>query len=112
MTTKHEPPGAEALGTWPPAPPERLTREQVLEIRTRLRMTKVTFGRVLGVSPGVVRGWEQGVHPPPMLLTLALRALIDAHKQSQSWIDLGLFVRELDQALNRDDPAPAKAGVE
>ena len=48
-------------------PPRRgrpLTAKSIRDLRSRLRMTRVVFAKLVGVSPGSIFGWEKGRTTP------------------------------------------------
>lgn len=47
-----------------PPPPRAYTPEEIHRIRLRLRLSQVTFARLLHVSDRTVQGWEQGLRVP------------------------------------------------
>jgi len=46
-----------------PPEPRRFRAKEVARLRTEHGLSQVHFARVLGVSPGAVRSWEQGQKP-------------------------------------------------
>ncbi len=46
-----------------PPEPRRFRAKEVARLRTDRGLSQVHFARVLGVSPGAVRSWEQGQKP-------------------------------------------------
>jgi putative transcriptional regulator len=58
-----------------PAPPKRMTKNEIVKLRERLNCSQALFARVLNVSVKTVQAWEQGVREPSdaalKLLTIA-----------------------------------------
>jgi DNA-binding transcriptional regulator YiaG len=59
-----------------------LGKEGVLAIRTSLGVSQPVFASLLGVSPALVKGWEQGVKVPS---GVALRFLAEVRRNPDYW---------------------------
>ncbi|MBI3662799.1 MAG: helix-turn-helix domain-containing protein [Acidobacteria bacterium] len=47
-----------------PAPPRRMTPQEIRQIRRSLNASQALFASLLNVSPQAVRSWEQGLRRP------------------------------------------------
>lgn len=47
-----------------PAPPEPMSKQEIIELRQRLNCSQAVFARLLNVSVKTVQAWEQGVRVP------------------------------------------------
>lgn len=58
-----------------PAPPEPLSRQEIIKLREQFSCSQVIFARLLNVSVKTLQAWEQGVRVPSdaalKLLTVA-----------------------------------------
>jgi DNA-binding transcriptional regulator YiaG len=46
------------------AEPPVYSRERIIELRQRFKLSQAVFAQVLGVSPAAEQSWEQGTNPP------------------------------------------------
>ncbi|QQS49467.1 MAG: helix-turn-helix domain-containing protein [Acidobacteriota bacterium] len=64
-----------ARSTVLPAPPEPLSREEIIRLREQFNCSQAVFARLLNVSVKTLQAWEQGVRTPSdaalKLLTVA-----------------------------------------
>jgi DNA-binding transcriptional regulator YiaG len=60
-----------------------LGKTEVVAIRSQLGVSQPVFAELLGVSPGTVRAWEQGVNVPS---GIALRFLAEIRENPEYWI--------------------------
>lgn len=60
-----------------PAPPEPLSRQEIIKLREQFNCSQAIFARLLNVSVKTLQAWEQGVRVPSdaalKLLTVAKR---------------------------------------
>lgn len=58
-----------------PAPPEPLSRQEIIKLRERFNCSQAVFAHLLNVSVKTLQAWEQGVRAPSdaalKLLTIA-----------------------------------------
>jgi putative transcriptional regulator len=59
-----------------------LGKTEVVAIRGQLGVSQPVFAELLGVSPGTVRAWEQGVNVPS---GIALRFLAEIRENPEYW---------------------------
>ena len=59
-----------------------LGKAEVAAIRAQLGASQPVFAQLLGVSPGTVRAWEQGVNVPS---GIALRFLVEIRSNPEYW---------------------------
>jgi DNA-binding transcriptional regulator YiaG len=64
-----------------PAPPKRITPQEIRRIRRSLHASQTLFATYLNVSPNAVRSWEQGTRRPRQA---ALKLLIIAKKNPRA----------------------------
>jgi putative transcriptional regulator len=58
-----------------PAPPNQMSRQEIIKVREQFNCSQVVFARLLNVSVKTLQAWEQGVRVPSdaalKLLTIA-----------------------------------------
>jgi DNA-binding transcriptional regulator YiaG len=59
-----------------------LSKADVIDIRTSLGVSQPVFASLLGVSPALVKGWEQGSKTPT---GIALRFLAEIRRNPGYW---------------------------
>ncbi|MCI0337740.1 MAG: helix-turn-helix domain-containing protein [Acidobacteria bacterium] len=47
-----------------PAPPDQMTREEIVELREQFNCSQAVFARLLNVSVKTLQAWEQGLRVP------------------------------------------------
>ena len=67
-----------------PAAPEPYSPDDVQRVRSSLQVSQAVFAALLGVSPKLVRAWEQGGREPNVM---ARRMLDDIRESPTRWID-------------------------
>ena len=55
--------------------PPKYGAAQVKALREKIGVTQRVFARIIGVSPELVEGWEQGLHKPRPMACLLLGAV-------------------------------------
>ncbi|HKC89500.1 MAG TPA: helix-turn-helix domain-containing protein [Blastocatellia bacterium] len=53
-----------ARATTLPAPPEPMTRQEIIKLRERFNCSQTIFARLLNVSVKTLQAWEQGLRTP------------------------------------------------
>jgi putative transcriptional regulator len=53
-----------ARATTLPAPPEPMTRQEIIKLRERFNCSQAIFARLLNVSVKTLQAWEQGLRTP------------------------------------------------
>lgn len=66
-----------------PAPPQPLSRQEIIKLREQFNCSQVVFARLLNVSVKTLQAWEQGVRVPS---DAALKLLTVARKHPEALI--------------------------
>jgi transcriptional regulator with XRE-family HTH domain len=64
---------------------------QLYHRRRELRLTKVEVAKVLGVTPGIIRRWEEAEHPPSAKHVPAIVEFLG----DDDWLEAGSFCQRL-----------------
>jgi len=67
-----------------PAPPKMRSKRQIIKLRKRLNYSRLSFARLLNVSPRTIEAWEQGLREPG---DAALKLLAIAEKHPEVFLD-------------------------